>query len=282
VVRDFSLSSEVPKLPSDRSVGAALFAYKTLSDGAILVSAAGDRYSLDQAAASIFSSISTDGRWYLSAGGQIRDLTGTDQRRLAITKASAWSSNGRWLLTASQRDRVEVSTGRLDPISDPSVIGVLDDGTLLASEGRGEGARIDDPKQLKLKVLDASNGRVLRAVDIDGTHELGSGEILQGSLGVIHSLVGPGDKIMLSIGGTTSAGSLVASLADGRFLSREPAGTVAVAGTPTRENFYVRHVKSEAPGGVEIILSDHKGGSATGYKLPAGAQVLLPGLSSWL
>lgn len=286
--RDITPPATAARLPADRPVGTAAFAY-TSGERAYLVTTDGAQYAASSDAFGAGAvSLSPDGRWYLE-GKRLRDLTTTNALDIPYpTGIRAWSPDGRWLLIDSDGSQrlIEVATGRVQT-PHTAGFGVLDTGELLVLNGSAGAGR-----SLTLQVVDQTNGTVRRQVTIDAAEILPPGASLVGQYGEggisVRAAAGSAARIMIEVrAATPTVIAVVASLRDGKVISLvEPPTTPGVSWYPfglVGDAVFARGLVAQpsataAPSPVVLALLPLAGGKPiTTYRLAPGATVLAPG-----
>lgn len=310
-------------LPADRAVGRGTLIYRPCPDcGAWLVTETGDRYEAPPPPAPpkptaplpdasplagppplplppdpMFGlRLSPDGRWLaqLGFGGLLlRDLAGTEVRRVGGGFPGAWSADGRLLVVDSPQrvgtdsgttELVEVTTGKRRPVHLPwgQVLAVLGPDEVLAARGYNRENGDADPSRETYAVVDPASGTIRREITVDSGRQTRShpdATIAMGNLLV--SVISSTDRSTEEI--------LAVAVDSGRVIGRHPLPADApggypawrVAGISGRGVVLERRVNIGSPTPLveplQLVLMDpvtgKRGPSCT---LPARSQVILP------
>jgi len=283
-------------LPADRAAGRGELIY-VVAGTAFLVTDTGAQYRLPGATTdSSSTTLSPNGRWLLH-DGKLRDLASTEVRTLdASTAPLAWSPDARWLISRSgifqpevpraSQQILDVATGNLIELDlhglrsatgrSLEALAVLDDGSVLMTEARGEDAVVTDSRRTILIIVDPTTGSTLRQVLVDTTQVLRGEEAINGGRGLIAAILGPQNQVLMRVGGDPGSRAIgvVASLTDGAVTGRingPPDGTWDAMGF-TGQGVLMKRIDGMAN---EVVAWD--GAPRILYTHPSDATVLVPG-----
>jgi hypothetical protein len=278
---DLTAVGAAPVLPVDRAVGPAALAYTT-QGRTWLVTRDGHRYELPPATSEGgATSLSPDGRW-LVLNGRLRDLTSRTLHIMQGQRVLAWSPNAAWILvedSLQQQFLVKAATGRVSAVLSHPGRAVLDDGSVVVSEGDTGSGAPGPPNVVTLGVLDPRTGPLLRTVVVDARSALSGGEAVKDRQGLIRMWFGPDDQALFEVAGGQPPGhcALLTSVRAPQRVTAIPAEAGGQEWLPLGFIDDAVLIKSAADQAPVELRAWRDGGSTPLFRLPPGSAVLAPG-----